>query len=191
MRKFAWRLSFMVEMPRLPFYCTLGMTAPTFHARRHCTIWFACVWHKQEINVNFKRIGIHNLPLPQIATAGSAGYDLMSAVSQRLDPGDRRLIPTGFAVQLPVGLVGMVCSRSGLALKHGIFVLNAPGIIDSDYRGEIGVILMNMGENDFVINVGDRIAQLVVTPVVTLRAFEAQDLGDTARGGGGFGSTGQ
>lgn len=141
--------------------------------------------------MNFKRIGIHSLPLPQIATAGSAGYDLMSAVSQRIDPGDRRLIPTGFAVQLPVGLVGMVCSRSGLALKHGIFVLNAPGIIDSDYRGEIGVILMNMGENDFVINVGDRIAQLVVTPVVTLRAFEAQDLGDTARGGGGFGSTGQ
>ena len=108
-----------------------------------------------------------------------------------LDPSERALIPTGFAVGIPDGMVGLVCSRSGLALKKGIFVLNAPGIIDSDYRGMLGIVLANFSPEPFHIEFGDRIAQLVVTPFVGTQAEEVIEIGNTERGAGGFGSSGR
>jgi dUTP pyrophosphatase len=132
------------------------------------------------------------LPLPAYATAASAGMDLMAAIAEprRLEPGERALVPTGIAIALPVGHEAQVRPRSGLALKHGLTVLNAPGTIDADYRGEIGVILANLGAEVFEIEPGMRIAQLVVAPVVQARWAERDTLDDTARGAGGFGSTG-
>ncbi len=134
-----------------------------------------------------------DLPLPAYATAGSAGMDLRAAVPADgplvLMPGERALVPTGIALALPPGFEAQVRPRSGLALKHGITCLNAPGTIDSDYRGEIGVILINLGESPFRITRGMRIAQLVVAPVVRVAWQEVSALDDTARGDGGFGST--
>lgn len=128
--------------------------------------------------------------LPEIQTEGAAGFDLTSVESLTINPGARALIKTGIAVELPKGAVGMICSRSGLAANYGVFVLNAPGIIDSDYRGEIGVILFNSGINPFSLAVGDRIAQFLTAPVYQ-PTFEGVDvLTDTERGAGGFGSTG-
>lgn len=133
-----------------------------------------------------------DLPLPRYATAGSAGMDLLAAVSEAetLAPGARALVPTGIAVALPPGYEAQVRPRSGLALKHGVSVLNAPGTVDCDYRGEIGVILVNLGEAPFVVRRGERIAQLVVASCVQVRWRPAGDLESSARGGGGFGSTG-
>jgi dUTP pyrophosphatase len=130
------------------------------------------------------------LPLPAYETSGAAGMDLRAAVDARLLPGARALIATGFAIALPDGYEAQVRPRSGLAVKQGITVLNAPGTIDSDYRGEIKVPLINLGQVDVVITRGDRIAQMVVAPVVRAEWTLAEELDDTARGAGGFGSSG-
>ena len=134
------------------------------------------------------------LPLPAYQTVDAAGLDLLAAVAETkpvvLARGARALIPTGLALALPAGFEAQVRPRSGLALKHGITVLNSPGTIDADYRGEVSVILVNHGEADFVISRGERIAQLVISPVVQAFLVEVDALDDTPRGSGGFGSTG-
>jgi len=132
------------------------------------------------------------LPLPTYATAESAGVDLAAAVEQALvlPPGERMAVPTGIALALPPGWEGQVRPRSGLALKHGVTILNSPGTIDADYRGEIRVILANLGAAPFTVERGDRIAQLVVAPVGRAEWQVAAELPQTARGAGGFGSTG-
>jgi len=134
-----------------------------------------------------------DLPLPAQATAGSAGLDLRACVPEPLvlPPGRRALIPTGFSIALPPGFEGQVRPRSGLALRHGITLPNAPGTIDSDYRGELQVILANSGREPVTIRRGDRIAQLVVAPVAAVEWIEADELSASAREGGGFGSTGR
>jgi dUTP pyrophosphatase len=135
------------------------------------------------------------LPLPAYQTAYAAGLDLAAAVLAEapvtLAPGARGLIPTGFAIALPEGFEAQVRPRSGLAAHHGVTVLNTPGTIDADYRGEIQVILINLGAEPFVVTRGLRIAQLVIAPVIRATLVEADTLDDTARGGGGFGSTGR
>jgi len=133
-----------------------------------------------------------DLPLPSPASPGSSGFDLRAAMEDELvlRPGERALVPTGLVLEIPAGCEGQVRPRSGLALRHGIGVLNAPGTIDSDYRGEVGVILVNLGEAPFSVRRGDRIAQLVFARVETVEWEEAEDLGDSGRGAGGFGSTG-
>jgi dUTP pyrophosphatase len=130
------------------------------------------------------------LPLPAYASAGAAGMDICSAEALVLRAGRRAAITTGFAFAIPHGFEVQVRPRSGLALKNGITCLNTPGTIDSDYRGEVKVILINLGEEDFPINKGDRIAQLVIAPAPQALAVEVEDLDDTMRGAGGFGSTG-
>ena len=132
------------------------------------------------------------LALPGYATELSAGMDLLAAVEAEvvLAPGERRLIPSGIAIALPAGIEAQVRPRSGLALKHGITVLNAPGTIDADYRGEVGVILINLGQEAFTIQRGDRIAQLVIAAHAQARWRVVEALDDSARGAGGFGSTG-
>ena len=134
------------------------------------------------------------LPLPAYETEGSAGMDLRAAVAEdapvTLQPGGRALIPTGLAIALPADHEAQVRPRSGLALKFGITCLNSPGTIDADYRGEVGVILANLGAEPFTVRRGDRIAQLVFAPVTRGAFQEAESLDDTARGAGGFGSTG-
>ncbi len=130
------------------------------------------------------------LPLPGYETEGSAGMDVRAAEDMVVHAGKRALVPTGFAFAIPVGYEVQVRPRSGLALKHGISLPNTPGTIDSDYRGEIKVILINHGDEDFAITRGDRIAQIVVAPVQRGALVEVADLDDTARGAGGFGSTG-
>lgn len=131
-----------------------------------------------------------DLPLPAYATSGSAGMDVLSAESLILQPGARGAVSTGFALGIPEGYEVQVRPRSGLALKHGITCLNTPGTIDSDYRGEVKVILANLGNEEFSIARGDRIAQLVPAPVQHTLLIEVTELDDTARGSGGFGSTG-
>jgi dUTP pyrophosphatase len=130
------------------------------------------------------------LPLPAYETAGAAGMDLRAAEDAMLKPGGRCLMPTGFSVALPVDFEVQVRPRSGLAVKHGVTVLNAPGTIDSDYRGEIKVPLINHGSADFVITRGDRIAQMIVAPVARVTFDEVASLDETSRGTGGFGSSG-
>jgi dUTP pyrophosphatase len=132
-----------------------------------------------------------DLPLPAYATLGSAGLDLRSTESLTLKPGARALVPTGIAIALPNGFEAQVRPRSGLAVKHGVTVLNSPGTIDSDYRGEIKVPLVNHGQEDFVITRGDRIAQMVIAAVTIAELFEVETLDDTVRGAGGFGSSGK
>jgi dUTP pyrophosphatase len=135
-----------------------------------------------------------DLPLPAYESPGAAGMDLRAAVAEDepmvLRPGTRAAAPTGLAFALPEGFEGQVRPRSGLAARHGVTVLNTPGTVDSDYRGEVKVILINLGEEDFTIHRGDRIAQLVIAPVSQARWSEVELLDDTARGAGGFGSTG-
>ncbi len=128
--------------------------------------------------------------LPAYAHPGDAGMDVCSAEAVRIPPGGRALVPTGLAVRLPMGYEAQVRPRSGLALKKGVTVLNAPGTIDAGYRGEIGVVLANLGEMDFDVKAGDRIAQLVVAPVTRPEIVETSELDETERGAGGFGSTG-
>ncbi|MCG6120646.1 MAG: dUTP diphosphatase [Blastomonas sp.] len=130
------------------------------------------------------------LPLPAYATQGAAGMDVVAAEELDLMPGQRHAVATGFAMAIPDGYEVQVRPRSGLALKHGITVPNTPGTIDSDYRGELKVILINHGDAPFPIRRGDRIAQLVAAPVQRAQFAEVDDLDDTARGAGGFGSTG-
>jgi dUTP pyrophosphatase len=135
------------------------------------------------------------LPLPAYETAQAAGMDLRAAVPDDeplvLRPGSRFPVPTGLAFALPPGFEGQVRPRSGLAFKHGITCLNSPGTVDADYRGEVKVILINHGEEDFVIRRGERIAQLVIAPVVQAVWAEVETLDETVRGAGGFGSTGR
>lgn len=133
-----------------------------------------------------------DLPLPAPATANSAGADLRAAVSEpvELKPGERKLIPTGFAWEIPEGYEGQVRPRSGLALQHGLTCLNSPGTVDSDYRGEVCVLLANLGQEPFQVERGMRIAQMIVAPVSAWIAEEAHALGETSRGAGGFGHTG-
>ncbi|MEL6751889.1 MAG: dUTP diphosphatase [Pseudomonadota bacterium] len=132
------------------------------------------------------------LPLPTYETASSAGLDLPAAVTETLTiaPGARALVPTGLAIALEPGHEGQVRPRSGLAVKHGITVLNAPGTIDADYRGEVHVPLINLGDAPFSVERGMRIAQLVVAPFIQVAIEEVSDLDETERGTGGFGSTG-
>lgn len=132
------------------------------------------------------------LDLPSYATAGAAGMDLLAAVESpvTIEPGQRTLIPTGFCIALPSGYELQVRPRSGLALKHGITLPNTPGTIDEDYRGEVGVIILNAGQDPFVVTRGMRIAQAVLAPVVRAAWLEVDDLEATERGAGGFGSTG-
>lgn len=131
-----------------------------------------------------------DLPLPVYASAGAAGMDVVSAEPVTLAPGKRAAVATGLALAIPDGFEVQVRPRSGLALKHGLTVANAPGTIDSDYRGELKVLLVNLGSSPVVIERGMRIAQLVVAPVTRGRFEEVDSLDDTARGTGGFGSTG-
>ena len=131
------------------------------------------------------------LPLPAYAKPGDAGLDLRASESVTLEPGERRLVPTGLAVAIPEGHAGFVLPRSGLAMHRGVTVLNAPGLIDSGYRGELKVLLINHGAAAVSIDRGERIAQLVVQPVARARLVEEERLPDSARGEGGFGSTGR
>src|SRR5262249_36018549 len=135
-----------------------------------------------------------DLPLPTYQSAQSAGMDLFAAMPPDaplvIAPGQRALIPTGLAVALPAGTEGQVRPPSGLAVRHGVTVLNAPGTIDADYRGEIGVILVNLGHESFIVSRGMRIAQFVVRPVLRASIEEVDQLDNTSRGSGGFGSTG-
>jgi len=130
------------------------------------------------------------LPVPAYATSGAAGMDVVAAESLRLAPGGRHAVATGFAIAIPDGFEVQVRPRSGLALKHGVTCLNTPGTIDHDYRGEVKVILANLGDEPFEIARGDRIAQLVPAPVQRATLDEVDELDETDRGIGGFGSTG-
>lgn len=134
-----------------------------------------------------------NAVLPTRATPGSAGLDLHACIDDglTLNPGERALVPTGLALALPPGHEGQIRPRSGLAAQHGVTVLNAPGTIDEDYRGEVKVLLVNLGPEPFRIEPGARIAQLVVAPVVYVRVDEVGELDPTSRSDGGFGSTGR
>ena len=135
----------------------------------------------------------HDLPLPAYATEHAAGMDIRAAVHEPLllRPGASALVPTGFAIALPDGFEAQIRPRSGLALKHGIGILNSPGTIDADYRGEVRIILTNFGAEEFSICRGDRIAQMVIAPYVRARWEEVDALDETARGAGGFGHTGR
>lgn len=147
------------------------------------------------IRVRHERGADKSVPLPVYETPGAAGADLRANLPDQrrvlLQPGARALVPTGLCIEIPEGYEVQIRPRSGLALKHGITLLNAPGTIDSDYRGPLGVILMNAGQEAFEISHADRIAQMVVTPVVQARLELVADLSTTQRGTGGFGSTGK
>jgi len=145
------------------------------------------------MRVRVRRLGhAAGLPLPGRASAGSAGLDLRAAVTERtvLQPGERILVPTGLVLEIPPGFEGQIRPRSGLAIRHGVTVVNAPGTVDSDYRGEVAVALVNLGAEPFAIARGDRIAQLVVARVEAVELEEVGELSDSDRGAGGFGSTG-
>lgn len=148
-----------------------------------------------ELTVHITRVddSSRDLPLPSYATEGSAGMDIRAAVPADvvLKPGETLLIPTGFAVAIPGGYEAQVRPRSGLAIKHQVGILNSPGTIDSDYRGEVKVILTNFGKRDFVVKRGERIAQLVIARYVRAEWEERESLEETARGAGGFGHTGR
>ena len=144
------------------------------------------------IRIAMKRLSHgEGLPLPVYATEGAAGMDVVAAEDLTLDPGARAAVATGFAIAIPAGYEVQVRPRSGLAIKHGITCVNAPGTIDCDYRGEVKVILANMGSEPFAIARGDRIAQLVPAPVLHATLDEVDELDDTTRGSDGFGSTGR
>ncbi|MGA2624381.1 MAG: dUTP diphosphatase [Bacteroidota bacterium] len=147
------------------------------------------------IKVRIARINadLNDIPLPTYATEGSSGMDIHAAVEGEMTvkPGETVLVPSGFQLEIPQGFEAQVRPRSGLAIKHGVGILNAPGTIDSDYRGELKIILTNFGKNDFVIRRGDRVAQLVIAPVVRAQWEEVKSVDRTPRGSGGFGHTGQ
>ena len=149
----------------------------------------------KKISLRIKRLSdkFSDIDLPHYATDGSSGMDIRAAVEDKITiaSGRTALIPTNLSVEIPVGYEIQVRPRSGLAAKHGIGVLNSPGTIDSDYRGEVKVIIFNFGQNEFVINRGDRIAQLVIAEVILANIKEADDLNSSERGEGGFGHTGK
>jgi dUTP pyrophosphatase len=142
--------------------------------------------------LDIKIINTSNNPTPKYSTIQSAGVDLRANIQEAisLNPGERKLIPTGLHLELPNGYEAQVRPRSGLALKHGISVLNSPGTIDADYRGDVGVILVNMGQEVFTVNHGDRIAQLVIAQYTQVNFLETTTLTDSERGADGFGSSG-
>lgn len=143
-----------------------------------------------KISIKIKKID-KSVSIPEYAHDGDAGSDLRSSIDIEIKPGERILVPTGIAIQIPKGYAGFVQPRSGLALKHGMSVLNTPGLIDSKYRGEIKVILINLDKHKpFIINKGDRIAQLVIQNIAEVAFVEVTELDETSRGDGGFGSTG-
>jgi dUTP pyrophosphatase len=147
----------------------------------------------ERISVKIKRLESSlNLPLPDYETEGSSGIDIRASVKEPLlmKPGEIKLIPTGVAVSIPPGYEGQIRPRSGLALKHGIGLVNSPGTIDSDYRGELGIIMINLGERPFTIKRGDRIAQMIISKVYRAALVEVEELDSTERGGGGFGHSG-
>lgn len=136
--------------------------------------------------------GDRDLPLPEPASPGAAGLDLRAAIPDRitLAPMERARVPTGLVLEIPAGWEGQVRPRSGLALRHGVTLVNAPGTVDSDYRGEVAVLLINLGSDPYTVNRGDRIAQLVLSPVAAVTVVEVDEVSDSERGKGGFGSTG-
>ena len=142
--------------------------------------------------LKLRRAGAVQVPLPAYQTPGSAGLDLCAALTEavRLEPGARRLIPTGLIFEIPPGHEGQVRPRSGLALKHGISIVNSPGTIDSDFRGEVGIVLINHGQEPFMVEPLSRIAQIVITRVEQVEIELSEELTVTARGAGGYGSTG-
>ena len=150
---------------------------------------------KPQVEIKFKRIKkeLNNIPLPSYATKGSAGLDIYAAIEKpiTLPHGEIEMVPTNISVEIPDGYEIQVRPRSGLAAKHGIGILNSPGTIDSDYRGEIKIIMINFGEEDFVIQPAERIAQLVLSKVYSAIFIETNDLNTTSRGEGGFGHTGR
>ena len=143
--------------------------------------------------LRLRRVGAIQVPLPAYQTPGSAGLDLCAALPEavQLAPGERRLIPTGLSFEIPEGHEGQVRPRSGLALKHGISIVNSPGTIDSDFRGEVGIVLINHGQEPYVVEPLSRIAQIVITAVQQVAIEEADSLTETSRGAGGYGSTGR
>lgn len=147
------------------------------------------------VNLNIKRISneYDDIALPSYATEGSAGMDIRAAISEEIiiPAGEVKLVPTNLIVEIPVGYEIQVRPRSGLALKHGIGLLNSPGTIDSDYRGEVGIIMSNFSKDDFVIKRGDRIAQLVLAKYYKADVFETKNISESQRGDGGFGHTGK
>ena len=145
-----------------------------------------------EVQVRIQRFGrAREFPLPAYATEASAGLDLRASESCVIAPGARALVPTGIRLAIPCGYEAQIRPRSGLALKHGVALPNSPGTIDADYRGEVKVILINLGDEPFVIEPGDRIAQMVFAPVTRVAWCEVETLDATERGEGGFGSTGR
>jgi dUTP pyrophosphatase len=146
----------------------------------------------ESVALRVTRVGEVHVELPSYQTQGSAGMDLRAALVSpvRIEPGRRALIPTGLSIAIPAGYEGQVRPRSGLANKHGITVLNTPGTIDSDYRGEVKVVLVNLGDEPFEVQRGDRIAQLLISPVARAALVLVDELDETARGAGGYGSTG-
>ena len=147
----------------------------------------------EKVRIVIKKLpGSEDLPLPRYMTPHASGMDIHAAVTEDvvLNPGEIKLIATGISIALPEGFEGQVRPRSGLALRHGVSVLNTPGTIDADYRGEVGIILINLGKDPFVVKRGDRIAQLTVNKVFHARLELASDLPDTARNEGGFGHSG-
>lgn len=148
-----------------------------------------------QIEIKFKRLRkeLNHIPLPSYATRGSAGLDIYAAIEKPITllQGSIEMVPTNISVEIPEGYEIQVRPRSGLAAKHGIGILNSPGTIDSDYRGEIKIIMINFGKEDFVIQPAERIAQLVVSKVCTAKFIETNELNNTSRGEGGFGHTGR
>jgi dUTP pyrophosphatase len=146
-----------------------------------------------QLKLKLRRTGAIQVPLPAYQTPGSAGLDLCAALPEavQIAPGERRLIPTGLIFEIPEGHEGQVRPRSGLALKHGIGIVNSPGTIDSDFRGEVGIVLINHGHEPFVVEPLSRIAQIVLARVEQLQIEEAENLSETTRGAGGYGSTGR
>jgi len=148
---------------------------------------------RDRIKIKFRRLsGNGDVPLPRYETEGAAGMDLRAAVQNpvTLNPGEIKLIPTGLSVSIPPGYEAQVRPRSGLALKFGIGLVNSPGTIDSDYRGEIGIILVNWGDEPFIIRRGDRVAQMIISKVYQAEILQADSLDETNRGRGGFGHSG-
>lgn len=141
------------------------------------------------MKVLFKKIDV-NATIPTYANPGDAGMDICACENATLKPGERKLVKTGLKMQLPPGTEAQIRPRSGLALKQGITLLNTPGTIDEGYRGELGIIMINLGESDFAIEPGMRIAQMVIAPVIQVETEEVRELNESTRGEGGFGSTG-
>ena len=146
----------------------------------------------EQIELKIKKPDNYDLPLPAYETNGSSGMDIRAWTEEEiiLRPGDIKLVPTGISISIPPGYEAQIRPRSGLALKHGIGLVNSPGTIDSDYRGEIGIIMVNFGKEPFIIRRGDRIAQMVIARIYQARILEVADLESTVRGDGGFGHSG-